>query len=98
MLVWTAAGAACVVGAAAIHAGRGRRPAGKITLRFSHVVAEDTPKGKAANLFRQQLLGATDGEVAVDIFPNSTLYKDKEELEALHMGSVEMVAPSLAKL
>ena len=98
MLIFTGASAACVVGAAAIHAGRRGRPAGKITLKFSHVVAEDTPKGKAAKLLQQLLLNATGGEVVVEIFPNSTLYKDKEELEALHMGSVEMVAPSLAKL
>lgn len=98
ILTVAGASAACVVGASAIRAGRGSRRPGKITLKFSHVVAEDTPKGKSAILFRQLLLDMTGGEVVVEIFPNSTLYKDKEELEALHMGSVEMVAPSLAKL
>jgi C4-dicarboxylate-binding protein DctP len=98
MLILAGASAACVVGAAALQASRRRGPRGKMTLKFSHVVAEDTPKGKAASLFRQLLLDATGGEVTVDIFPNSSLYKDKEELEALQMGSVEMLAPSLAKL
>jgi C4-dicarboxylate-binding protein DctP len=97
ILIAAAAGGACVAGAAAIQSRRRRGPVGKITLKFSHVVAEDTPKGKAANFFRRLLSDATGGEVNVEVFPNSTLYKDKEELEALHLGSVEMVAPSLAK-
>lgn len=90
--------AACAVGVSVIRSRRARRPAGSITLKFSHVVAEDTPKGKAANFFRQLLLESTGGEVVVEVYPNSTLYKDREELEALQLGSVEMIAPSLAKI
>jgi len=68
-----------------------------IVIKFSHVVATDTPKGKGAEKFKQLAEEYTGGAVKVDVYPNSTLYKDKEELEALQMGSVQMLAPSLAK-
>lgn len=68
-----------------------------IVIKFSHVVASDTPKGKAAERFKQLAEKATGGRVRVEVYPNSQLYRDKEELEALQLGAVEMLAPSLAK-
>lgn len=68
-----------------------------IVIKFSHVVASDTPKGKAADFFKQKAEELTKGRVKVEVYPNSTLYKDKEELEALQLGAVQMLAPSLAK-
>ena len=68
-----------------------------IVIKFSHVVAIDTPKGQAAERFKQLAEKATGGKVKIEIYPNSQLYKDKEELEALQLGSVQMLAPSLAK-
>lgn len=68
-----------------------------IVIKFSHVVAIDTPKGKAAERFKELAEQATKGRVKVEVYPNSTLYKDKEELEALQLGAVQMLAPSLAK-
>lgn len=68
-----------------------------VVIRFSHVVASDTPKGKAADFFARKAAELTRGKVRVDVYPNSTLYKDKEELEALQLGAVQMLAPSLAK-
>lgn len=68
-----------------------------IVLKFSHVVAPDTPKGKGAERFKELAAKYTDGKVKVEIYPNSQLYKDKEELEALQLGAVQMLAPSLAK-
>ena len=68
-----------------------------IVIRFSHVVAPETPKGLAAERFKQLAEAATQGRVKVQLYPNSQLYKDKEELEALQLGAVEMLAPSLAK-
>jgi len=61
------------------------------------VVANDTPKGKGAERFKELAEKATKGRVKVELYPNSTLYKDKEELEALQLGAVQMLAPSLAK-
>jgi C4-dicarboxylate-binding protein DctP len=61
------------------------------------VVAKDTPKGKAAEKFKELAEAATGGRVKIEIHANSTLYKDKEELEALQLGAVQMLAPSLAK-
>jgi C4-dicarboxylate-binding protein DctP len=68
-----------------------------IVIRFSHVVAPDTPKGKAAEFFRDRVEELTRGTVRVEVYPNSSLYKDREEMEALQLGAVQMLAPSLAK-
>ncbi|HXH02617.1 MAG TPA: TRAP transporter substrate-binding protein [Candidatus Competibacteraceae bacterium] len=69
----------------------------EIVIKFSHVVAPDTPKGKAAEKFKELAEARTQGKVKVEVYPNSQLYKDKEELEALQLGAVQMLAPSLAK-
>jgi C4-dicarboxylate-binding protein DctP len=68
-----------------------------IIVKFSHVVSPDAPKGKAALLFKQLAEKYTDGKVTVEVYPNSSLYKDKEELEALQLGSVQLLAPSISK-
>jgi C4-dicarboxylate-binding protein DctP len=68
-----------------------------ISIKFSHVVAVDTPKGQAAEFFKKRAEELTQGKVKVEIYPNSQLYKDKEEMEALQLGAVQMLAPSLAK-
>lgn len=68
-----------------------------IVIKFSHVVANDTPKGKAADFFKVKAEELTKGKVKVEVYANSTLYKDKEEMEALQLGAVQMLAPSLAK-
>jgi len=68
-----------------------------IVIKFSHVVAVDTPKGKAADFFKKRAEELTAGKVKVEVYPNSQLYKDKEEMEALQIGAVQMLAPSLAK-
>ncbi|HET7833022.1 MAG TPA: TRAP transporter substrate-binding protein [Gallionella sp.] len=68
-----------------------------IIIKFSHVVAPDTPKGRAAEKFRQLAEEKTKGRVKVEVYPNSQLYKDREELEALQLGAVQMLAPSLSK-
>ncbi|MFG6460001.1 TRAP transporter substrate-binding protein [Roseateles sp. DXS20W] len=70
---------------------------GPIVIKFSHVVAPETPKGKAAQRFKELAEARTGGRVRVEVYPNSQLYKDKEEMEALQLGSVQMLAPSLAK-
>src|SRR5579871_5700927 len=68
-----------------------------IVIKFSHVVAADTPKGKAAEKFKELAEKYAAGKVKVEVYPNSTLYKDKEELEALQLGAVQMLAPSNSK-
>ena len=68
-----------------------------ILIKFSHVVASDTPKGKGADKFKELAEKYTNGKVKVEVYPNSTLYKDKEELEALQLGAVQMLAPSNSK-
>src|SRR5471030_557093 len=68
-----------------------------IVIKFSHVVTNDTPKGKGALKFKELAEKYTNGKVKVEVYPNSTLYKDKEEMDALQLGSVQMLAPSTAK-
>jgi C4-dicarboxylate-binding protein DctP len=68
-----------------------------IVIKFSHVVANDTPKGKGSLKFKELAEKYTNGKVKVEVYPNSSLFKDKEEIEALQLGSVQMLAPSTAK-
>lgn len=68
-----------------------------IVIKFAHVAAADTPKGQAAEYFKKVAEERTKGRVKVEVYANSTLYKDKEELEALQMGSVHMLAPVAGK-
>src|ERR1700723_2144634 len=90
-LIWAAASVAAM---ALCNQANAQQP---IIIKFSHVVAPDTPKGKGALKFQELAEKYTGGKVKVEVFPNSTLYKDKEELEALQLGAVQMLAPSLAK-
>ena len=69
----------------------------EITLRFSHVVTEETPKGLAAIRFKTLLEQRTHGRIGVQVFPNAQLYGDHDEMQALQLGAVDMVAPSLSK-
>ena len=88
----------CVVLAGiALACGAHARAQQPIVIQFSHVVTPDTPKGKAADYFKKLAEERSKGRVKVEVYPNSQLYKDKEELEMLQLGSVQMLAPSLAK-
>ncbi|MAK86335.1 MAG: C4-dicarboxylate ABC transporter, partial [Pseudomonas sp.] len=68
-----------------------------IVIKFSHVVAEDTPKGKGALMFKRLAEERLPGQVSVEVYPNSTLFGDATELEALRNNEVQLLAPSLAK-
>src|SRR5580692_3589704 len=90
-LIWAAVSSAAL---ALISPAAAQAP---IVIKFSHVVAADTPKGKAAEKFKELAEKYAAGKVKVEVYPNSTLYKDKEELEALQLGAVQMLAPSNSK-
>jgi C4-dicarboxylate-binding protein DctP len=68
-----------------------------IVIKFSHVVADDTPKGKGALKFKELAEARTKGRVKVDVYANSTLFKDGEEMQMLQLGNVQMLAPSVSK-
>ena len=68
-----------------------------ILIKFSHVTASDTPKGRATEYFKKIAEERTKGRVKIEIYPNSQLFKDAEELEALQLGSVQMLAPTVSK-
>jgi C4-dicarboxylate-binding protein DctP len=67
------------------------------TLKFSHVTTESTPKGQAAVWFEEELEEASDGRIQVEVYPNSELYGDKDEMQAIQSNSVQMLAPASAK-
>jgi C4-dicarboxylate-binding protein DctP len=67
------------------------------TIKFSHVVADNTPKGQAALKFKERAEALLPGEVVVEVYPNSQLFGDAKEMEALALGDVQMIAPSLSK-
>ena len=71
--------------------------AAPIVIKYSHVVADVTPKGKAALKFKELAEKALPGKVEVQVFPNSQLFGDGKEMEALLLGDVQIIAPSLAK-
>ncbi|MDH1683331.1 TRAP transporter substrate-binding protein [Pseudomonas chengduensis] len=68
-----------------------------ILIKFAHVVADNTPKGQGALLFKQLAEERLPGRVKVEVYPNSSLFGDGKEMEALLLGEVQMLAPSLAK-
>jgi len=88
---------ALALAAAAVFAAGAAFAQAPIVIKFSHVVAPDTPKGKGAEKFKELAEARLKGKVKIEIYPNSQLYKDGEEMEALSLGSVHMLAPSLAK-
>jgi C4-dicarboxylate-binding protein DctP len=69
----------------------------EIVIKFSHVVAESTPKGQGALLFKKLAEERLPGEVKVEVYPNSQLFGDAKEMEALALGDVQIIAPSLSK-
>ncbi|MDP6390523.1 MAG: TRAP transporter substrate-binding protein [Alphaproteobacteria bacterium] len=68
-----------------------------IKIKFSHVVAENTPKGKGALAFKRLVEKRLAGKVVVEVYPNSQLFDDKKVMQALLLGDIQMAAPSLSK-
>ncbi|CAN5499140.1 TRAP transporter substrate-binding protein [soil metagenome] len=73
------------------------RPVRGLILRFSHVVAEETPKGLTALRFKALVEQRSAGRIQVQVYPGAQLYGDHNEMQALQLGAVEMLAPSLSK-
>ena len=69
----------------------------EIVIKFSHVVADKTPKGQAALKFKEEAEKLLPGKVKVEVYPNSQLFGDAKEMEALALGDVQIIAPSLSK-
>ncbi len=70
---------------------------GTYTIKFSHVVTAETPKGAASEKFKELVEEKSDGNITVEIYPNSSLYGDEDEMQAIQSGSVQMLAPAGAK-
>ncbi len=85
---------AVLAAALAVGAANAQQP---IVIKFSHVVAEGTPKGKGALKFKELAEARTKGRVKVEVYPNSQLFKDGEEMQMLQLGNVQIIAPSVSK-
>ncbi|RON17870.1 C4-dicarboxylate TRAP substrate-binding protein DctP [Pseudomonas frederiksbergensis] len=90
--LWGAAVCALALGASSL-----ALAADPVVIKFSHVVAEQTPKGQGALLFKKLVEERLPGKVKVEVYPNSSLFGDGKEMEALLSGDVQIIAPSLAK-
>ena len=86
--------AATMVFSATVSMAAGHEP---VVIKFSHVVAENTPKGQMANKFKELIDQRLKGKVVVEVFPNSQLFGDNKVLEAMLLGDVQLAAPSLSK-
>lgn len=69
-----------------------------LIIKFAHVTTADSPKGKAADRFKELMEKYSDGKAKVEVYPSSQLYGDKDEMEALQLGNVQIIAPSVTKL
>lgn len=69
----------------------------EITIKFSHVVAENTPKGKGANAVKEYIERESDGKIKVEVYPNSSLFGDQDEYQNLVANNVQFIAPDLSK-
>lgn len=88
---------ALAVLAAALVFSPGAFSADPIIIKYSHVVADQSPKGQAALKFKELAEKKFPGQVEVQVFPNSQLFGDGKEMEALLLGDVQIIAPSLSK-
>lgn len=71
---------------------------GERVVKLSHVTGGTThPKVVAANNFAERVNKELNGKLCVEVYPNSTLFGDSKELEALLLDDVQMLAPSLSK-
>lgn len=73
------------------------RAADPVLIKFSHVVAENTPKGHMANRFKDLVAERMGDRVLVEVYPNSQLFGDDKVLEAMALGDVQLAAPALSK-
>ncbi|MCF7989920.1 MAG: TRAP transporter substrate-binding protein [Thiohalocapsa sp.] len=88
---------AAVIGLAAAFSTTAVMAADPVVIKFSHVVAENTPKGQMANKFKELVAEKTGGSVVVEVYPNSQLFGDDKVLEAMLLGDVQIAAPALSK-
>lgn len=70
----------------------------RIVIKFSHVVAENTPKGLAAARFAELVKKKSRDRVEIQVFPNGMLYSEKTEVAALRRGDIQMIAPSFSNM
>ncbi|CAN5319817.1 TRAP transporter substrate-binding protein [soil metagenome] len=86
-----------LVGCGARGGGAGGGDGENFTIGLSHVTTEDTPKGLASQSFKELAEEKSEGRITVEVYPNSQLYGDEDELQALQSGAIQMLAPSSAK-
>lgn len=73
---------------------------GKVhTIRIAYLVSEEQSSHLAAVDFKEKLEKESDGRLKVELYPNGQLYaSDREAIEAVQLGNIEMTIPALAPL
>ena len=87
-----------LLAASALFSGFAVQAADPILIKFSHITADSTPKGQGALLFKKLVEERLPDQVKVEVYPNSSLYGDGKEMEALLLNEVQMLAPAPSKL
>ncbi len=71
---------------------------GERVVKLSHVTGGTThPKVVASNKFAERVNAELNGVMCIQVYPSSSLFGDSKELEALLLGDVQLLAPSLSK-
>jgi len=67
-------------------------------LKLAHVAPEAEPYAIAAQKFAELVKAATNGNVTIDLFPNSVLGSSRELIEGLQIGTVDATLSTAAVL
>ncbi|MCS0789250.1 DctP family TRAP transporter solute-binding subunit [Cytobacillus firmus] len=70
----------------------------EITIKIAHVVAENTPKHQGALKMKEVIEKESDGKIKVQVYPNSSLFGDKDEYQNLVANNVQFILPDMSKL
>lgn len=78
--------------------GGGKETAGKINLKLGHALDINHPVHKAMEFWADTLKKATDGRIIIKIYPSGQLGGEKELVEQLQMGTLDLTKVSSAGL
>lgn len=87
-----------------IHGGNGEDQAALndsedvLELKAGHVLTEDSPYHLALTQWADEVYEKTEGRVKIDVFANSVLGNERDMIEALQIGTLDITLPNSAPL
>ncbi|WP_400164548.1 DctP family TRAP transporter solute-binding subunit [Brevibacillus sp. TJ4] len=98
MLVLTACGGGGTQGGTS-NSGGGDAGGETYNLRVAYLVPEEQSTHISAVKFKETVEANSDGRIKVELYPNGSLFpSDREAIEAVQLGNVEMTIPAVAPL